>query len=89
MEALLLQGTAPLCLASFFNRLGELKSGSLVKLETEDRQMMFKVFDKKIVAPEEVNVLQAQRGKLLLSLVTCHLQHSSKYRLVIQAKRIQ
>ncbi|MFL0365929.1 sortase [Pseudobacillus sp. 179-B 2D1 NHS] len=84
-----MQGTAPLCLASFFNRLGELKSGSLVKLETEDRQMMFKVFDKKIVAPEEVNVLQAQRGKLLLSLVTCHLQHSSKYRLVIQAKRIQ
>lgn len=73
----------------YFNRLDELNQGDLVKLQTTDQQLEFKVYDKRIVNPEEVEVLQPEQGRAKLSLVTCHPENSSKYRLIVQAERVK
>lgn len=73
----------------FFNRLDELKQGDSVELQTMGQQMMFKVYDKRIVKPEEIEVLKPEQGKAKLSLVTCHPANSSKYRLIVLAEQVK
>lgn len=73
----------------YFNRLDEVEKGDLVQLQTADQPMTFKVYDTKIVKPEQVEVLQPEKGKAKLSLVTCHPENSSKYRLIVEAERVE
>lgn len=72
----------------YFNRLNELKPGNRFSFETADENIELEVFDRKIVRPDEVEVLNPQEGLAMVSLVTCYPENSSKYRLVVQAKRI-
>ncbi|WP_052131476.1 class D sortase [Planococcus sp. CAU13] len=72
----------------FFNRLNELQIGEHFEYETLDENFSFEVFDIQIVKPEEVEVLNAQKGMALLSLITCYPENSSEFRLIVQAKRI-
>lgn len=72
----------------FFNRLNELEIGERFEYETLDETISFEVFDIRIVKPEEVEVLKAQKGVALLSLVTCYPENSNEFRLIVQAKRI-
>ncbi|TQR14242.1 sortase domain-containing protein [Psychrobacillus soli] len=41
-----------------------------------------------IVTPENVDILNRQKGMTLLSLVTCYPERSNQFRLVVQAKQI-
>lgn len=72
----------------FFNRLNELEIGELLEYETLDETFSFEIIDIQIVKPEEVEVLNPQKGVALLSLVTCYPENSNEFRLIIQAKRI-
>lgn len=72
----------------FFNRLNELEIGERFEYETLDETISFEIFDIQIVKPEEVEVLNAQKGVALLSLVTCYPENSNEFRLIVQAKRI-
>lgn len=72
----------------FFNRLDELEIGEQLEYETLDETFSFEVFDIQIVRPEEVEVLNAQKGIALLSLVTCYPENSNEFRLIVQAKRV-
>lgn len=72
----------------FFNRLDELEKGSQFSLETVDDDQVYEVYDMKIVKPEEVEVLDTEQGISKLSLITCYPENSDKYRLVVQAKRV-
>ncbi|MCG3088046.1 class D sortase [Sporosarcina cyprini] len=71
-----------------FNRLHEVNVGTTFTFQTVDEEMEFKVFDLKIVKPDEVEVLDPQNGKALMSLITCYPEYSNEYRLVVQAERI-
>lgn len=72
----------------FFNRLNELEIGERFEYETLDETISFEIFDIQIVKPEQVEVLDAQKGVALLSLVTCYPENSNEFRLIVQAKRI-
>ena len=72
----------------FFNRLDELEIGERFEYETLTETISFEIFDIRIVKPQEVEVLKAQEGKALLSLVTCYPENSNEFRLIVQAKRI-
>jgi len=74
---------------AFFNRLHEIEIGSRFIYETFEETMEFEVFDVKVVKPNEVNVLDRKKGVALFSLITCYPANSNKYRLVIQAKRVE
>jgi sortase A len=73
----------------FFNRLEELQIGDRFKLETRTATLQFEVFNIQIVKPENVNILERQKGISLLSLVTCYPERSNKFRLVVQAKKVE
>lgn len=73
----------------FFNRLEELQIGDRFKLETRTAALQFEVFNIQIVKPENVDILERQKGISLLSLVTCYPERSNKFRLVVQAKKIE
>lgn len=72
----------------FFNRLNELQIGDRLELETSTDLLVYEVFDIQIVEPNNVEVLNRQRGISKLSLVTCYPERSNKYRLVVQAKQV-
>ncbi len=72
----------------FFNRLDELESGSRFDFETLDETQTYEVYDVQIVNPEDVEAISKEPGIAKLSLVTCYPQNSTKYRLVVNAKRV-
>ncbi|MEK5066985.1 class D sortase [Sporosarcina sp. FSL K6-1508] len=74
---------------AFFNRLHEVEVGTRFIYETVEESMEFEVFDVKVVKPNEVDVLDRKKGVALLSLITCYPANSNKYRLVVQAKRVE
>jgi len=73
----------------YFNRLHEMDVGTTFTFQTVEGEMEFTVFDKKIVRPNEVDVLKAQKGIALMSLITCYPEYSNEYRLVVQAERVK
>ncbi|WP_391207168.1 class D sortase [Psychrobacillus sp. L4] len=72
----------------FFNRLNELQIGDRFELETKMDTLGYEVFNIQIVKPENVDILERQKGISLLSLVTCYPERSNKFRLVVQAKKV-
>lgn len=72
----------------FFNRLNELEKGDRFQLKTVDETLDFEVFDIQIVKPEKVSVLNPRKGMALVSLITCYPENSNKFRLIVQAKRV-
>lgn len=73
----------------FFNRLHELEEGAHFTYETIDETMEFVVTAIHIVNPEEVDVLNRKKGVARLSLITCYPAYSNKFRLVVQAEKVE
>ncbi|WP_412176741.1 sortase [Bacillus sp. T3] len=67
----------------FFNRLDELVKGDQVILYAQNSVYTYKVFDKKIVSPSSVDVINPISGKSVLTLITCHPKYSDKQRLIV------
>ena len=69
--------------------LNELERGRRVVLEdSEDTRYVYRVFDRRIVGPDEVSVKKPIAGKNILSLQTCTLP-DYKERLVVQAELVK
>jgi sortase A len=75
-----------------FSRLGELRPGDRVVLETRDRWFVYSVTGTRIVSPYAVEVtypVPGRRGasptQQLLTLTTCHPRYSARQRMVVQA----
>ncbi len=69
--------------------LNELKRGQRVLLtDSEDTRYVYKVFDRRIVGPDEVSVKKPIEGKNIVSLQTCTLP-DYKDRLVVQAELVK
>ena len=69
--------------------LNELERGRRVVLEdSEDTRYVYRVFDRRIVGPDEVSIKKPIAGKNILSLQTCTLP-DYKERLVVQAELVK
>jgi sortase A len=71
----------------FFSRLDELNLGDPIILKS-DLEYHYQVIDKKIIRPNQLEVLDPIKGKSIVTLITCHPRYSSKQRLVVVAERI-
>jgi sortase A len=69
----------------FFNRLDELEKGDEIIINAEDKTFKYTVYEKKIVEPTDVSVLNRNKKDRVLTLVTCHPIHNSTHRLIIHA----
>jgi LPXTG-site transpeptidase (sortase) family protein len=69
----------------FFNRLDEIGVGDEVDVSTKSGNFKYVVYEKKIVDPHDVSVLN-KTDEPVLTLITCHPPRSSAYRLIIRGK---
>jgi sortase A len=67
----------------FFNRLDELKKGDHIIIYAQNKVFTYKVFNKKIVKPTEIDVVYPIKNKSMVTLVTCHPLYSNKQRLIV------
>lgn len=67
----------------FFNRLDELENNDEITIYSQNKVLIYKVFDKKIVKPSNVDVIYPIEGKSIVTLITCHPEYSNKQRLIV------
>lgn len=68
--------------APFF-RLGRLAPGDQIHLTYGGRRFNYVVTARRVVRPNQVDILRADPGEQLVALITCTPVYSAKYRLVI------
>lgn len=71
----------------FFHRLNEVQTGDTIEIETMSGTIVYSVYDKLIVKPENLSVLKAAKEEEL-TLITCEPLYSDKFRLIVKAERI-
>ncbi|KZE63819.1 hypothetical protein AWM68_11935 [Fictibacillus phosphorivorans] len=71
----------------FFHRLNEVTIGDSIRIETTSGKIVYRVYEKIIVNPEDLSVLNASKEEEL-TLITCEPLYSDKYRLIIKAERV-
>ena len=72
----------------FFNRLDEVEVGDLIFVDSATQTYTYAVSEIKVVAPDDVEVLESIEGKETLTLYTCTPIYIATQRLVIIAERI-
>lgn len=67
-----------------FNRLEELKIGDTIYLESNGNSVNFEVTESFIVEPQEVWVLQSDRDKNMITLITCTPLENPTHRYIVR-----
>ncbi|WP_227871857.1 class D sortase [Paenibacillus bovis] len=71
-----------------FNRLGEVKVGDSIQIESSGQQYNYQVDRIRIVEPTEVSVLDSDHQSEELTLVTCDPLINPTHRLIVHAIRV-
>lgn len=76
-----------------FNRIGELEKGDPIVIETKDSWYVYRMTERDIVQPGEVDVIEAVPGRpnaepedSLITLTTCHPKYSAAQRLIVHGE---
>lgn len=72
----------------FFNRLDELSEGNELTVYAQNKIFKYKVFDKQIVEPTNVEVVYPIKDKSVVTLITCHPPYSDKQRLIVTGELV-
>ncbi|OOE14810.1 sortase [Fictibacillus arsenicus] len=71
----------------FFHRLNEVDKGDTVKVETTTGPILYRVYEKTVVKPDNLSVLEAKKEEEI-TLITCEPLYSNEFRLIVRAERI-
>jgi sortase A len=71
----------------FFHRLNEMEKGDIVKVETTSGPILYRVYEKTVVKPDNLSVLEAKKVEEI-TLITCEPLYSDEFRLIVRAERI-
>jgi len=74
--------------AKLFTRLDEIGNGDLFFVRVHDNTLAYKVYDIQVIEPEQVDVINAEEGKDLVSLITCTPYGVNTHRLVVTGERV-
>jgi sortase A len=69
-----------------FNRLGEIKVGDEIVIQTDTGTFRYVVYDTVVVKPNELTVLKDKGDRKILTLITCHPIKDPIYRLIVWAE---
>lgn len=70
-----------------FDKLDTVKEGCIIRLETLDETLCYRVFDVEVVEPDQTDSLLIEEGEDLLTLVTCTPYGINSHRLLVHAAR--
>jgi sortase A len=68
-----------------FNRLGEMRTGDVITVRTDEGKFDYIVFDTYLVKPNNLSVLNEKEDETILTLITCHPVVNPTHRLIVQA----
>ncbi len=71
-----------------FVLLSKLENGDTFMINYNAHQYVYRVFDKKVVKPNDVEVLKEKPKPAMITLITCDPPGSSANRLIVQAEQI-
>lgn len=83
----ILTGHRGLPSSQLFTRLDEMEEGDLFYVKVCDEILAYQVQQIQVVKPEEVECLEIQQDRDLVSLITCHPYGINTHRLVITGER--
>lgn len=69
-----------------FNRLDELDIGDEFTIITKRGQYVYKIYNKVVVKPSDVSVLEDEGNESIVTLITCHPFIKATHRLIIQGR---
>ncbi len=73
----------------FFNRLDELVVGDEIRITTKKEDLVYKVYEKLVVTPDDVSVLKGDKDKNIITLITCTPIYVASHRLIIHASLVE
>lgn len=83
-----LVGHTGLAKSKLFTRLNELQNDDIINIYTLGKLLKYKVYQIKVVLPSELNKLQIQENRDLVTLVTCTPYGINTHRLLVECERI-
>jgi sortase A len=69
--------------AMFFKKLDKVKENDMFYITTNEKKYTYKVYKIVTVLPEQVEVLEPQKGKSVVTLITCTPIYKSTHRLIV------
>ena len=87
-------GTIIMCEHDYMNnfkRLGELKNGDIIEIQTNYGDFYYELYDEQIVLETETDKLLIQKNEEILMLYTCYNMtgaDKTQYRYVVYAKKV-
>jgi sortase A len=87
-------GTIIMCEHDYMNnfkRLGELKNGDIIEIQTNYGDFYYELYDEQIVLETETDKLPIQKNEEILMLYTCYNMtgaDKTQYRYVVYAKKV-
>jgi sortase A len=73
----------------FFNRLNEMNIGDQIAIQIKNKTFIYQVYEKKIVKPDDVTVLNKNKKDKLLTLITCDPVYGATHRLILHAELVE
>lgn len=83
-----LTGHRGLASATMFTNLDKVKNGDTFTIEVMNQVLTYKIFDVRVVNPQDTDSLVAQAGKDLVTLVTCTPLGINSQRILVTGERI-
>lgn len=73
----------------FFTQLPKLKKGDYFYITVLNKKMAYKVFDQKVILPDETESLDLVEGKDMVTLLTCYPYGVNSHRLLVKGERTE
>lgn len=84
-----LTGHTGLPSAELFTRLDELVTQDIFYIRVLNQTLTYKIYETKVILPNEISELQITNGNDFITLVTCTPYGVNSHRLLVKAKRVE
>lgn len=75
--------------AELFRHIEKLEYGDKIYIQNFREELVYEVYEIKLVNPEDVSELSIQEGEDIITLITCHPYRVNTQRYIVKAKNIQ
>jgi len=74
--------------APFFRNLNDLEPGDIFHIQMFGQTLTYRIFEKEVIQPTQVEKLEIVQGRDLVTLLTCHPFRVNTHRLLVKGERL-
>ncbi len=75
--------------AKLFRHIEKLEYGDKIYIQNFREELVYEVYEIKLVSPDEIGELAIQEGEDIITLITCHPYRVNTQRYIVKAKRCE